>query len=110
MCGMSGGVVGVLVRVGFLQDQSLDLENITQWVCHTGGPKVLMAFQKALHLRQEELQLSWKSLQSVGNLSSASVLYVLKDTIEQKVPETGEKGLLLAMGPGFCCEMVLLQW
>jgi alkylresorcinol/alkylpyrone synthase len=94
----------------FLSDQSLCKQDITQWVCHTGGPKVLIAFQKALGLSEQDLQLSWKSLRTVGNLSSASVLYVLKDTIEQKNPNQGDKGILLAMGPGFCCEMVLLEW
>jgi len=94
----------------FLLAQNLDHEEISQWVCHTGGPKVLLAFQKALNLSDDDLKLSWHSLQTVGNLSSASVLYVLKDTIEKKKPQIGEKGILLAMGPGFCCEMVLLQW
>lgn len=94
----------------FLNKHQLSRDDITQWVCHTGGPKVLIAFQKALELSTEDLKLSWNSLNTVGNLSSASVLYVLKDTLETQNPEPGEKGILLAMGPGFCCEMVLLEW
>ena len=50
------------------------------------------------------------SLKSVGNLSSASVLFVLGDTIAERETKKGDLGLLMAMGPGFCCEMVLLQW
>ena len=94
----------------FLNASNLSRKDISQWVCHTGGPKVLNAFQNALELPKDALSLSWESLRTVGNLSSASVLYVLKDTIEKSAPQNGEYGLLLAMGPGFCCEMVLLQW
>jgi alkylresorcinol/alkylpyrone synthase len=46
----------------------------------------------------------------VGNLSSASVLHVLADTLEASPPLPGASGVLLAMGPGFCAELVLLRW
>ena len=49
------------------------------------------------------------SLSEVGNLSSASVLHVLRDTIA-KQPRSGSPGVLMAMGPGFCSELVLLRW
>lgn len=95
---------------GFLAKHGISRTDIQHWVCHTGGPKVLQAFEEALELPSTALALSWKSLQSVGNLSSSSVLYVLQDTIEETKPQKGDFGVLLAMGPGFCCEMVLLQW
>ena len=47
---------------------------------------------------------------TVGNLSSASVLHVLRDTLAERRPPPGTPGLLLAMGPGFCSELVLLRW
>jgi len=46
----------------------------------------------------------------VGNLSSTSVLLVLADTLEAHRPPPGSYGMLLAMGPGFCSALVLLQW
>ena len=46
----------------------------------------------------------------VGNLSSASVLYVLRDTIAECPPAPGSLGMMVAMGPGFCAELVLLEW
>jgi alkylresorcinol/alkylpyrone synthase len=49
-------------------------------------------------------------LARVGNLSSASVLHVLADTLAERPPPPGTPGLLLAMGPGFCSELVLLEW
>jgi alkylresorcinol/alkylpyrone synthase len=83
---------------------------MTHWVCHTGGPKVLQAFETALELPDNALHRSWTSLQTVGNLSSSSVLFVLKETLADADIQSGDYGLLLAMGPGFCCEMVLLSW
>jgi alkylresorcinol/alkylpyrone synthase len=71
---------------------------------------VLEAFQSALGLPDGALRRSWSSLEEVGNLSSASVLFVLGDLLESGEPRPGDRGLVVAMGPGFCAEMVLLQW
>jgi alkylresorcinol/alkylpyrone synthase len=94
----------------FLGSQGLERKDIGRWICHTGGPKVITAFQQAIGLSDWDVALTRNSLQEVGNLSSASVLYVLGDTIKQRKPAEGSYGVLMAMGPGFCCEMVLLQW
>ena len=95
---------------GFLSEHDLTRSDIGCWVCHTGGPKVLTAFQTALEVDEEALELTWTSLREVGNLSSASVLYVLRDTIAQRKPPEGTPGMMLAMGPGFCSELVLMEW
>jgi alkylresorcinol/alkylpyrone synthase len=94
----------------FLGDQGLTRADIEHWVLHTGGPKVLEAFQDALVLPREALALSWSQLRENGNLSSASVLLVLQDTWRELRPRAGSKSIVMAMGPGFCCEMVLLEW
>jgi len=83
---------------------------IASWVCHPGGPKVLEAMEETLELPPEALAVTWKSLREVGNLSSTSVLLVLADTLEDRRPPPDSWGLLLAMGPGFCSELVLLRW
>jgi len=93
----------------FLADHQLKRQDIHSWICHPGGPKVLEALQSGLDLPDGALDLTWNSLNEVGNLSSSSVLMVLGDTLETE-PPPGSYGLLLAMGPGFCCELVLLQW
>jgi alkylresorcinol/alkylpyrone synthase len=95
---------------GFLAEHAMQLGDVRHWVLHTGGPKVLEAFQDALGLHAGELELSWQQLRDNGNLSSASVLMVLADTCRERKPAPGERGLLMAMGPGFCSEMVLLEW
>ncbi len=94
---------------GFLADHGLTRDDIGWWVCHPGGPKVIEALQSALEVPREALQLTWESLARVGNLSSASVLHVLEDTLRQRPPTPGTHGVLLAMGPGFCSELVLLR-
>jgi alkylresorcinol/alkylpyrone synthase len=93
----------------FLSAHDLTIADIDSWVSHPGGPKVLEAITAALALPAEALELAWRSLGEIGNLSSASVLHILRDTIAKRPPE-GSPGLLMAMGPGFCAELVLLRW
>jgi alkylresorcinol/alkylpyrone synthase len=93
-----------------LGDHGLACTDVTAWVSHPGGPKVIDAIQDALQLPAEALALTWQSLAAVGNLSSSSVLHVLRDTLEQRPPPPGTPGVLMAMGPGFCSEIVLLDW
>ncbi len=94
----------------FLADNGLRRSDLNSWVLHTGGPKVLEASAAALGLNNGQLDASWDCLRRVGNLSSASVLVVLEDVIKNRRPEPGTLGLLAAMGPGFCSELVLLEW
>ncbi|CAA0138378.1 Alpha-pyrone synthesis polyketide synthase-like Pks11 [Mycolicibacterium vanbaalenii] len=94
---------------GFLDDHGLTVADIDAWVSHPGGPKVIEAITETLGLDSDALELTWRSLAEVGNLSSSSVLHVLRDTRAKK-PTAGEPGLLMAMGPGFCSELVLLRW
>lgn len=94
---------------GFLAELELTRADIEWWVAHPGGPKVLEAMQESLGITREDLGLTWSSLARIGNLSSASVLNVLADTLCLRPPRPGSLGMMLAMGPGFCLEMVLLR-
>lgn len=94
----------------FLAEQGLRKQDIRHWVAHTGGPKVLQAFETALGVPSSALERSWRSLREVGNLSSASVLYVLGDFMESGEPREGDWGVMLALGPGFYSELLLLRW
>jgi alkylresorcinol/alkylpyrone synthase len=94
----------------FLEAHGLTLADIETFVCHPGGPKVLEAFKHALELDDEALAITWDGLKRVGNVSSASVLMVLGDTLRLRSPSAGSYGILMAMGPGFCSELVLLRW
>jgi len=94
---------------GFLAEHDLTVDDIGSWVSHPGGPRVLEAINSALDLDDNALELSWRSLAEIGNISSASVLHILRDA-RAKPPPAGTPGLLMAMGPGFCAELVLLRW
>lgn len=97
----------------FLAMHQRTASDIATWVCHPGGPKVLEAMESALDLHSGQLDVTWRSLAAVGNLSSASVLHVLSDTLAGKganPPVAGSCGLVMAMGPGFCAELVLVRW
>ena len=71
---------------------------------------MLKAFEEALELPPDALERSWRSLREVGNLSSASVLFVLSELMSSGDARPGDLGLMIAMGPGFCAELVLLRW
>jgi alkylresorcinol/alkylpyrone synthase len=105
-------LVGRFVRGdvdAFLADHGLTRADIGWWVCHPGGPKVIEALEDALEVPREAVRLTWDSLARVGNLSSVSVLHVLEDTLRERPPAPGTHGVLMAMGPGFCSELVLLR-
>ncbi|MFN8607697.1 MAG: 3-oxoacyl-[acyl-carrier-protein] synthase III C-terminal domain-containing protein [Vulcanimicrobiota bacterium] len=93
----------------FLHEHGLQPEDIRAWVAHPGGPKVVDALQHSLKLPTESLQITRDSLHNIGNLSSASVLFILAEFLKHSY-QPGDYGLMLAMGPAFCAELVLLQW
>lgn len=94
---------------GFLADHGLTHDDVEWYVAHPGGPKVLEALQDALQVDRDALGMTWDSLRRIGNLSSSSVLHVMADTLADRPPRPGSYGLMLAMGPGFCSELVLLR-
>ncbi len=116
---LSAGVAEVVEQylgddlAAFLGDHDLKVGDVTTWVAHPGGPRVLEAMQRSLDLPPDAFARTWESLAQVGNLSSSSVLHVFAETLAAsgaQAPEPGSPGVLLAMGPGFCSELVLLRW
>jgi alkylresorcinol/alkylpyrone synthase len=94
----------------FLGDHDLKVADVAGWVAHPGGPKVLHAMTRTLGLPPDALDRTWRSLEQVGNLSSASVLHVLAARLAEPRAPAAAYDLVLAMGPGFCSELVLLRW
>jgi alkylresorcinol/alkylpyrone synthase len=94
----------------FLAEHGLGIEDISTWVCHPGGPKVIDAIQTSLKLPDCAVAMSRRSLAEVGNLSSASVLHILEQTINAGPPPPGSAGLIIGLGPGVSAELVLLRW
>jgi alkylresorcinol/alkylpyrone synthase len=98
------------IMEAFLGKHDLTIADIDHWLVHPGGPKVIHALQDGLGLPDDALRLSWETLAEVGNISSASVLMILDKTMKRTQPKPGEYGVLMAMGPAFCAELVLLKW
>ena len=94
----------------FLGSHGLKQEQIAAFVLHPGGQKLLHYIEEELGLPRERTQPSWDVLRRYGNLSSASVLFVLHDWLSSGKLSPGDYGLLAAFGPGFTAEMLLAQW
>ena len=93
----------------FLERNDLELKNIDSFMAHPGGPKILEAMEGLFNLGEKGLNLSWESLREKGNMSSVSVLDIIKKTIEMR--KNSEKiALSVAMGPGFSAEFGLFEW
>jgi alkylresorcinol/alkylpyrone synthase len=94
----------------FLAAEGLRRADISGWILHTGGPRILEATAQALALPAGALDASWACLRRTGNLSSASVLLVLEEFLLHRPQPAGSYSVMAAMGPGFCSELLLLQW
>jgi len=93
-----------------LADHNLSTAQIARWMVHPGGPKIIKAIEEEFGLDEQALQGSWDDLAEIGNISSPTVLYILDKSLAEEQPPAGSYGLLLAMGPGFSTEAILLQW
>jgi alkylresorcinol/alkylpyrone synthase len=93
-----------------LAPHGLTRRDVSAWVAHPGGPAVMSAMAAGLEIPLDALHATKRSLAEVGNLSSASVLFLLDDFRKQLRPARGSFGVMIAMGPAFCAEAVLLQW
>ncbi len=82
---------------------------IYHYIMHPGGAKVLSAYRESLDLSEDKLKYAYDILTHYGNMSSASVLFVLEKFMAETLP-TGDYGIMLALGPGFSAEKVLFQW
>lgn len=93
----------------FLTTHDLSLKDISAFLFHPGGTKVLKAYEDALGLSDNELALSWDILNDYGNLSSATVLFILERYMNQHRQSNNGYGLIAALGPGFCSESMLIK-
>jgi len=95
----------------FLQKNSLNRKSIKHFITHPGGAKVLEAYKTAFELSDEQLQFAYKILSEYGNMSAVTVLFILKEFMENlSAIRERELGLLAALGPGFSAELLLLEW
>lgn len=92
----------------FLSKHGLEMSDIIHFIAHPGGKKVLDAYVESLSIPTEKTNISREVLRSFGNMSSVTILYVLKRFMEKG--SKGDTGLATALGPGFSSELLLLRW
>ncbi len=95
--------------VGFLSAEDARLPDLHRVLLHPGSSKILEACERALGLAPEKTRLSRDFLSANGNLSSASLLFILRDAL-QAPPPPASLDLMAAFGPGFACEQLLLRF
>jgi alkylresorcinol/alkylpyrone synthase len=93
----------------FLARNSVALDDVAFWIVHPGGPKILDAVADALDLPDRALAPTWQTWEACGNLSSATVFFILKHLARTTPPPPGAMGVMMAFGPGVSCEMALLR-
>ncbi len=94
----------------FLHANQLEINDTKHFIAHPGGKKVLDAYEAALEIPSSMTDIAREVLRRQGNMSSVTVLYVLKEFMEKQLGKEGDYGLVTALGPGFSSELVLLQW
>ena len=108
-----GDAAGGLARRvidALLHKARLAKSDITHWVVHSGGRKVIDSIKDEVGLDERQLEHSRCVLKNFGNMSSPTVLFVLDETMRNSHPRSGEYGVMLAMGPGLAIESALIQW
>lgn len=93
----------------FLKESNTQIEDIDHLIFHPGGKKIVLTVEELFGGLGKNIDDTKEVLRLFGNMSSATVLYVLERFLERDIPK-GEKGLMLSFGPGFSAQRVLLEW
>jgi predicted naringenin-chalcone synthase len=93
-----------------LADQGLKRRDIRHWVLHSAGRRVLDRAAELLELTAAQTAASRAVLRHHGNMSSATIVFVLEETLGMAGPTPGDWGVLIGLGPGFAAEGALLRW
>jgi predicted naringenin-chalcone synthase len=93
-----------------LMRNDLGCEDVKFWAIHPGSKKIVEYIREQLELSDEQVRYSLDSLRDYGNMSSATVLFVLERIIQTGSPQSGEYGVMMAFGPGLTMEAALVQW
>jgi alkylresorcinol/alkylpyrone synthase len=102
---MFGEMAGILMNV-----QGLKREDVRYWVLHSAGRRVLDRAGRLLELSDAQMAHTRRVLRAFGNMSSATILFVLEETLRAESPVPGDWGVMIGLGPGFAAEGVLLGW
>jgi alkylresorcinol/alkylpyrone synthase len=113
---LSSGVPALIQRTlsaqvdALLGPHGLARSDLKWFAMHPAGPKVLTLVERELGLGPDHLAASWKVLRRYGNMSSAAVLFVLAEMLENPPAQPGDPGIIVAFGPGITGEILLARW
>jgi len=93
----------------FLHKQDSSIDKVHHLIFHPGGRKIVQTVEELFGKFGKNIDDTRETLKLYGNMSSATVLYVLERFLDKKIP-SGEQGLILSFGPGFSAQRILLQW
>jgi alkylresorcinol/alkylpyrone synthase len=94
----------------FLGRNNLTPQEMAAYLLHPGGQKLLVCIEEELGLQRCHTKFSWDVLRDYGNISSATILFILQEWLTKKQMNPGDYGLVAGFGPGFSSELLLLQW
>ena len=98
------------MAASLMATQGLKREDIRYWVLHSAGRRVIDRARTLLELTEEQVSHSRSVLRRFGNMSSATILFVLDETLREEAPVPDDWGLMIGLGPGFAAEGALLRW
>ncbi len=94
----------------FLESQDMTLDDVGHYITHPGGPKVIDGYLETLDLEERHVKHTSDVHADFGNMSSPTVLFILRRFLDQLDGQTDQYGIASAMGPGFSAELLLLRW
>ena len=95
---------------GLLHRNNLERDDVKFWAIHPGSKKIVQHIQEQLELSDAQIRQSLHILENYGNMSSATILFILKCIMQSEMPQPGDYGVLMAFGPGLTMESLLVQW
>ncbi len=93
----------------FLGRNTLSVKDVDHFIFHPGGKKIVQMVESLLQPFDKDIEVTKKVLADYGNMSSATILYVLEEFLKQDI-QPGGRGLMLSFGPGFSAQRILLEW
>ena len=93
----------------FLKNLGTDIDQVEHLIFHPGGKKIVQTVEDLFGKLGKNIDETRKVLKEYGNMSSATVLYVLEEFMKRKIPK-GDQGMILSFGPGFSAQRILIEW
>lgn len=93
----------------FLEENNSSIEEVDHLIFHPGGRKIVETVEELFGKLGKNIDDTKEVLRLYGNMSSATVLYVLERFLEREIP-AGDQGIMLSFGPGFSAQRILLEW